>query len=213
LIDSGGKAVASCGWSHFTDKPNTEPVCPQPVWNISDPVAWMQTSLTGGGMMQTACWLMPRSICEAAGEWDQSLSLHDDGEYFTRLLLKSERQIFISDCYVYYRKVKNSLSRRRSDKAVESAFRVCELRSRHILEADGSSETRRALATLYAQFAYEFSSDAADLAAIANRRIVELSESPANCIGGEWFRRLCRAVGWQNAIRLRTCLRSLAMRR
>ena len=209
LMDSGDYVVASCGWSHFVNQPKPLNLQPQPVWHLSDPIQWMQVSLMGGGMMQTACWLTPRSICEAAGEWNESLSLHDDGEYFTRVLLKSKRQIFVPDCCVHYRRVENSLSRGRSAKAIDSAFRVCELRSRHILEADSSPETRRALATLYAQFAYEFSGDAPDLATIANLRIAELKESPARCIGGTWFRILCRTVGWRSAFRMRHGVRAV----
>ncbi len=203
LLECGWEFVASCGWSHFVGQPNGLDVQPQPVWNVSAPIEWMQVSLMGGGMMQTACWLTPRSICEAAGDWNESLSLHDDGEYFTRVLLKSEQQIFVPECCVHYRKVDNSLSRRRSTKAVESAFQVCELRCRHIRDADDTSETRRALATLFAQFVYEFSDDAPELARQANQRIRELGEAPANCIGGSLFRKIRATLGWSAAMRIR----------
>jgi len=53
--------------------------------------------------MQTATWLVSREITEAAGPWDTRLLGDDDGEYFCRVLLQSEKVKFVPDAQVYYR--------------------------------------------------------------------------------------------------------------
>jgi hypothetical protein len=39
--------------------------------------------------------LVPRTIADAAGMWDETLSLGDDGEYFTRILLAAESVLLL----------------------------------------------------------------------------------------------------------------------
>ncbi len=204
LLSAAPNAVASCAWAKFGASINNVKIRPEVVWKEADPVRWLTTSLNGGGMMQTACWLTPRQIIEKVGFWNESLSLHDDGEYFCRVLLASDHQIFVDGPLVFYRTVENSLSRQRNRKAIESAFQVCELRDGHLSSKSGSIEVNRAIATQYAQFAYEFCRAAPDLAARAVQRISNLRTSPANCIGGNAFRRLVRVLGWITAFRVRS---------
>ncbi len=208
-------SVASCAWGHFASDPRDAVVRPEPVWQIGDTVGWLTCSLSGGGMMPTEAWLAPRSLIEAAGPWDEALTVHDDGEFFTRVLLKATRNIFVPGATVYYRQVAGSLSRRPSRKAVESALAVCRSGHRHLLAAADSPAVRRALATQYAQFAYEFGVQAPDLMCEALEAIRELRVAPASAIGGRSFRRLTCALGISLALRVRASvlkLRTLGQR-
>jgi glycosyltransferase involved in cell wall biosynthesis len=200
-LASNPSSIASCAWFHFQYDP-VAAIKEQNCWRIEDPVAWLQASLSGGGMMQTACWLVPRAIAQLAGPWNESLSLHDDGEYFCRVLLSSQRQVFTEACHVAYRQVSSSLSRRRSQNAVRSAFEVCRLRSASLLARDESLGTRVALATQWGQFAYEFVSEDAVLSHEALQEIRRLNCAPANVLGGAGFRWLRRLAGWKAAFRL-----------
>jgi GT2 family glycosyltransferase len=58
--------------------------------------------------MQTATWLTSRELAETAGPWDTRLLSDDDGEYFCRVLLASERTRFAPDAKVYYRITQSS---------------------------------------------------------------------------------------------------------
>ena len=51
-----------------------------------------------------------RELSTAAGPWDERLTLDDDGEYFCRVVLASERIRFVPGNNVFYRKGANSLS-------------------------------------------------------------------------------------------------------
>ena len=68
-------------------------------------------------------YLVPRKLCFLAGDWNTSLSLNDDAEYFNRILLKSNNLINTEGCYVLYREHNDDrLSRKRSEEDIESFF-------------------------------------------------------------------------------------------
>jgi glycosyltransferase involved in cell wall biosynthesis len=204
LASGDSSAVASCAWAKFESNPQGAKVHEEPVWHVQDPVEWLVRSLSGDGMMQPAAWLVPRSVAEAAGEWDESLTLHDDGEYFARVLVHVSQNIFTPKATVFYREVPQSLSRRRDRKAVESAFAVCKSRQKTLLTARDDRESRRAIATQFAQFLYEFDAVAHDLGAEALDILNRLGVPPANVIGGKTFRRLAGSIGFSAAMRLRS---------
>ena len=197
-------SLASCAWARFSKTPDALRVEAEQVWAIADPVEWLVKSLAGGGMMQPGAWLTPRVLIDAAGPWNENLSLHDDGEFFCRVLLRAKRNIFVHEAIVYYRDVNESLSRRRGRAAIESALAVCRLRANHLLAVRDDRNSRRALATQYAQFAYEFASVAPDLTAEALAAIHELGEKPAGNIGGKLFRLSAALLGLDAAVRLRS---------
>lgn len=204
LASEPSGTIASCAWARFTNTPADSLVLPEPVWTVSEPLEWIVSSLAGGGMMQPGAWLTPRSLIDAAGPWDESLSLHDDGEFFTRVLIAAKRNVFVHGVTAFYRDTEGSLSRRRSRAAMESALAVCRLREKHLLGVRDDIASRRALATQYAQFAYEFSSAAPDLAADAMHSIRRLGVRPAVGVGGRLFRLTAATLGLEVALRLRS---------
>ncbi len=204
LHDSPPGSVASCSWLRFGDDTFSVRVHDEPVWPVEDPVEWLTESLSGGGMMQPAGWLIPRSIADASGPWDESLTLHDDGEYFARVLVRASRNVFVRDARVFYRDVSGSLSRRRSRAAIQSAFDVCSARSKLLLSARDDSRTRRAAATQFAQFAYEFRRTAPDLSKRALGAIESLGVTPRNVVGGSSFRVMSKLFGLSTALSIRS---------
>jgi hypothetical protein len=96
--------------------------------------------------MQTATWLVSRELTEAAGPWDNRLSLDDDGEYFCRVICASESVRFVPAAKVFYRSAGfNRLSTiDRSDKKLESQFLSIKIQIEHVLALDNSDETRAA---------------------------------------------------------------------
>ncbi len=199
-------AVASGPWYRFNTDVRSAIIQTEPVWTVREPVEWLIASLCGNGMMQPGAWLTPREIIAAAGPWEESLSLHDDGEFFTRVLLKATGNIFVPGATVFYREVAGSLSRKRSRRAIESALAVCRSRHRHLLAVRDDPLARRAIATQYAQFAYEFAAAAPDLGRQALRAMRELRTAPAFVIGSPAFRWLSRVFGMRLALLTRHLL-------
>jgi glycosyltransferase involved in cell wall biosynthesis len=208
LRGAPGPSVASCPWTFFVHLEQPAAVRPEPVWELREPLEWLTESLSGGGMMQTGAWLVPRQIVEAVGPWNEALSLHDDGEFFTRVLLGSAANLFVPDTLVYYRRVPGSLSQRRGRSAIESSFAVCRLRSQHLLARRDDRRVRRAIATQFAQFVYEFQAAAPDLAYQGQAAIRTLGVAPAPVIGGRAFRLISAVAGFSVALRLRALTKS-----
>jgi glycosyltransferase involved in cell wall biosynthesis len=67
------------------------------------PVEWLLRKMGENLHMQPATWLTSRQLADAAGPWDTRLRIDDDGEYFCRVLLASDRTRFVPEAKVYYR--------------------------------------------------------------------------------------------------------------
>lgn len=196
--------IASCAWGKFTNSIEQACFIQQDTWRIKDPVQWCITSWNGGGMMIPGCWLIPKPIIEKAGLWNETLTLHDDGEFMCRVLLASQGNVFVENAWVYYRQVSNSLSRKnQSYKAAKSTLDVCESYRKHVLPLEDSPIVRQALAYNYRRFMYEFHPKHKDLLDLAKQSIQTLGVKNTPLIGGENFKKLSKIVGFYNALSLR----------
>jgi hypothetical protein len=73
--------------------------------------------------MPEFAWILPRMVIGRAGPWNEFLSLNNDTEYFTRILLNSDHIAFCSQAYGYYRSGNVSLSGRCSRMSLESFYK------------------------------------------------------------------------------------------
>ena len=201
LVSKGGnKYLYSCAWGRFTEDKEESTFDPNPLWkDFEDPVDWLVTAWSGSEWMQPGVWLTHRSLIEAAGPWNESLSLHDDGEFFCRVLLNSEGIKFSSGGKVYHRQVEGSLSRLRSRKAVQSHFDICQLYETHLLARERTPRTLEACADNYAHFYYEYYPDYSDQRKEAIQRAVQLYKKKFQPSGTELFYLLRRMIGWKLA--------------
>jgi len=71
--------------------------------DYSSPIKWLVDSWNGGGMAQTSAWLTPRHLIDLAGIWNESLSINQDGEFCSRVLLQASSIQFCKEAKVYYR--------------------------------------------------------------------------------------------------------------
>jgi hypothetical protein len=154
-------------------------------------------------MMHPAAWLLPRALAEAAGPWDERLSLNDDGEYFARAVARSTGIFHRPDAISYYRSgLPSSLSGQRSRRHLESAFLAANLCSGHFLRFDNGAEMRTAAADLLQRFAYDYYPAAPDLVTKAEALARETGKAQFSPLGGKFFRIARRFVGWKCARRL-----------
>jgi GT2 family glycosyltransferase len=137
-------------------------------------------------MTQSGIFLIPRNIIEKSGPWDETLSLIDDLEFFTRLLLASFQIIFDDQAVLYYRSGLNgSLSGYQSDDAIKSAFISIDKATNNLLASDSSARTMRVCANVWQNFIYSFYPRQAALVKAAEERIKDLngSDLPFACGG------------------------------
>ena len=102
---SDPRILFSSAWAYFMYRPEAAQFKPTQLWEDLAPVDWMLTKWTHNLHMQTATWLVSRELTESAGPWNTKLLGDDDGEYFSRVVLRSRAIQFVPDAKVYYRVV------------------------------------------------------------------------------------------------------------
>lgn len=197
----GAPVLLAAEWSRFTVSPAEARLVPDALWQDLDPVTWQTLALEGNLMMHPAAWLVARELSDAAGEWDETLTLNDDGEYFARVRFASSRIQFCPGARSLYRSGRpDSLSAPNSRTALQSAFHSHELIHALLLRHDGSERARRACADGWMHFAYAATGVASDLALEASRQAQALGGSRLEPPGGRLFRLACRLFGWRRTL-------------
>ena len=204
LLECDEDAVASGPWVRFEKDPNEREVIPEAVWQDLEPDEFLIRSWSGGGMMPIFGWMSPRSVIERAGTWDETLTLNDDGEFFTRVVLQASRIRFCAGAMGYYRTAPtSSLSRDTSRQALISELTSIDLCAKQLLSRREDLEARRSCAYLYQRFAYYAYSIQRDLAEMAECKARALGGCDLASPGGRLFRLLSSVIGWKQATRLR----------
>ena len=114
--------------------------------------------------MQTATWLVSRSLSHAAGPWDTELLGDDDGEYFCRIKQHCEGIRFIGAARVFYRMVSsNRLSYvGRSDRKKQAHLRSMRIHIECLLALEDSPRARAACLTYLQRYMHYFYPDHQD---------------------------------------------------
>lgn len=151
LLKAEPGTVAFCNWTSFPAG-KLRGFSPE-LSALTDPIELLTQLWLRGEMILPHCYLVPRPIIEAAGPWDESLSLNDDGEFFCRVLVAANKLIFVEGAGVYYRRENTmSLSQRVSEEAADSMWRSLQSNADRLLSCRDTSETRRAIAGTYSTF-------------------------------------------------------------
>jgi glycosyltransferase involved in cell wall biosynthesis len=200
--------VASCAWGRFSDDPAKAVFSDASVARDFSAVDFLVHCSGGHYMMHPSAWLTPRTVVERAGPWDETLTLNDDGEYFCRVLLAGTGIAFVPGAQSFYRSgLAGSLSQRRDERSRRSQFRSVESIDRHLLAAEDSPRTRRAVANYYQHFIHDFFPAPADLMRRAADRVAALGGSSLRPSMGPKTAAAARWLGWKNVWRLRHWLR------
>lgn len=142
----GKRTLLSSPWGTFMYRQSRARFVPTALWQDLSPLEWLLRKMEHNLYMQTATWLVSRELTEAAGPWDSGLAVDDDGEYFCRVLLRSEGIRFVPDARVFYRlpgvtRLSNIGS---SHSRMESQFRSMQLHIRYLRSLDDSERVRAA---------------------------------------------------------------------
>ena len=192
--------VASGEWARFYHNPQEALFITQSLWQNMPAVDWLVCAWENHLMMHPGAWLVPRKISDKAGLWNEDLSLNDDGEYFSRILLASEGVKFCQGAKTYYRSGNTgSLSGTKSLKARQSQFLSLSLGTNNLLARENSPRTRHTCAIAFQRFIYDVYPDVSELSKQAAIKVKELGGSNLQPTGGRIFQLLSKLVGWQQA--------------
>ena len=203
LRSAGPRTLASSGWGYFRARPEAAKFAPTPLWESLDPVEWMTRKWEHNLHMQTATWLASRELSAAAGPWDARLLGDDDGEYFSRVIMRSDGIRFVPEGRVYYRI--SDASRLSyigaSDRKMDAQYLGMEMQIGYLRSLADTDRVREACIVYLETWLGHFHPNRPD--------IVERARSLARALGRElrlptlswkydWIR---RAFGWQAAKR------------
>lgn len=195
------RCVASAEWARFTRDPAEATFLSDETWLDLEPVEWLVRAWRdGGGMLYPALWLVPRQVMLNAGPWLPELSLNDDGELFTRVILASEKVLFCEGSRTYYRSgISGSLSGLKSREGWESQFKVIDLCQGYLLAREDSERTHRVCSMLWQRFALAAYPYCRSLANEALRRARALHSVELVPDGGRLFHVVTLIAGWKVA--------------
>jgi glycosyltransferase involved in cell wall biosynthesis len=195
------RTVLSCGWGSFMYRPSRARFTPTALWTDLSPTEWLMRKMGQNLHMQTATWLVSRTVTNAAGPWDTRLLSDDDGEYFCRVLRASDGVRFVPEARVFYRI--SGFGRLSyigaSQKKMEALLASMRLNIGYLLALEDSCRTRSACINYLQTWVYFFYPSRPDL--------VREAEKLAATLGGElktprlsWKYDLIRRLfGWKVA--------------
>ena len=198
-------AVAMSEWGRFynddiqTFKPN-----PQSVWRDMKGVDWLVEAIHDAEpMMQAGMFLIPKSLAEKAGPWNEELALIDDFEYFCRLFCEAEEILFVPNTTLFYRSgLQGSLSAQKSRRARESECASILLGTSHILKKRADEQARQACANVCQHLIYDLYPKHPDLREKLQQRVSECGKPNIQPSGGRYFQKLRPWIGWKLARRV-----------
>ena len=139
-----------------------------------------------------------------AGPWDESLQVNQDGEYFCRVVAKSEGVQFHSDLEVFYRREGGGVSRFSSEKA-DSLFRSIQSMETVALALEDSPRMQQMVSNRYQIFIYTAYPTRPDLIRQATDRLRHLPSptiSNPNAVS-PISKAISATLGWKALTQLR----------
>lgn len=184
--------LLSSEWGRFRYRTRNAQFTPTALWQELPPVEWLLRKMTLNVWMQPGSWLVSRQLIDAAGPWDERLSFDDDGEYFCRVISKSQGVPFVRGAKTFYRVTGlESLSTvDNSNKKIESAWLSIQLHIRYLRQLEDSERTRQAGVSFLQTWFTMFDPYRMD--------IIEQMQELAQKLGGEVRRlHLVEALRWK----------------
>jgi len=191
--------LASCQWAYFYENHrliNFEKETTHKNYNY--PLDWFYDNHTyDSGMLGAWLWLIPKELLDKAGCWDERLSLNNDFDFSTRLLVASNGIKFAKEARLFYRKgVENSLTLKTNKRAFQSALLTTELAMKTILSVENSDRLRKLFADRFQSWIYQMYPGNKDIISKMRNHIQNLGGSQLKPKGGILFYLLTTIFPW-----------------
>jgi glycosyltransferase involved in cell wall biosynthesis len=153
----------------------------------------------GGGMMYPAMWLIPAEILRRAGSWRDDVTLMNDQEFFTRVVLAARAVLLCPESLSYYRKGHPSMSSIKTERAWRSYFLVTELCVDRLLAEECSDRTKRVASFMWQRVANSCYPYQRALGSEAQRRAELLHSDRLFLPAGRSYNLISAIFGWKIA--------------
>lgn len=178
--------------------------------DFTDSMDWLFASMLEGFYLPPHCWLVPRSVVDAAGEWDERLLQNQDGEFFSRILESASEVIWVPGAVSYYRRENvSSVSQVKGRLYSESLLLAANLiRDRMLKHAQGDVSLRRIVSALYLRILYRMDLSDQEMVDQVWSEIRKLGLPPRSlCVGSKKFARLKSLLGWHLAFKAKSLIK------
>lgn len=165
-------------------------------------------------MMFPAAWFGERSLFQSIGDWDESLLVNQDGEYFARVIQKASCIQFTTTTEVYYRRGLTQSASSFTPEKADSLFRSTESMAQTALKLEDSTRMRQMVANRWQHFIYTAYPSRPDLIQAAQTNLKKLPEpNISNPIAvsplSQWVSRI---LGWKTLTQVRMLRSKLTFR-
>lgn len=197
--------VAVGQWAFLKDQVDDVQFKEEAVYYTGDPVEWLCRLWSHETMMPNHGYLIPRKVLERAGKYyDENIYLNIDFEYFTRIILASEKVIYCPDSICYYRKgvvgaktLKPKMEKRLS--ALNSRRKAIG----YLLKKEKSERTIEASRMAVTLLTYSYP----EILRFSSKVLSDLHLGKFAKFGGRKFRFLTVLFGFKNAVRVKGMLK------
>ncbi|WP_295720256.1 glycosyltransferase family 2 protein [Mucilaginibacter sp.] len=141
--------------------------------------------------------IIPKSILEQAGLWNENLSLNDDLEFFTRIFLSAEKIVFNNAAILYYRSGIEGLSSKKGSAAYTSLYKSILLSTEMVVKRYNSSLIKQSCANFLQCFIYDVYPDEKELIGYAEKKIIEYGGANFPFPSGAYTKFLASILGWK----------------
>jgi len=156
-------------------------------------------------MYQCGLWLFHRDLFKYSGLWDERLSLINDTEFFSRILLHVKKLYYATNCKLYYRTnfKSGSLSQQTTLKAIESALLSVDLMAGYVRSMQQSDTIEKIIAMSYADVLWLSYPAHPHMTKLVEQRLKDFPVDyyMDNSTGG-YFYFIKKVIGWKWAKRL-----------
>ncbi|MEC7784130.1 MAG: glycosyltransferase family 2 protein [Bacteroidota bacterium] len=106
LEQNRGLLIATCKWDYFSDSSGLNDIKEElrsVYGSFCEMKDFLEQLAQSGGFFPPHAYLLPRKIVHDSGNWLEYLQINQDGEYFSRIFLRSQGVLFSERSKVYYR--------------------------------------------------------------------------------------------------------------
>ena len=140
-------AVVFCGYEEFVHEIPSEVQNRFLYHDYTSPIGLLIDIWAKGAMIPLSCYLISKTMSSVVGNWDERLSMNDDGDYFSRVLMKATKVYFVENCCFFYRRGHISLSTaNRFSEAKLTSLLFSYKKQKSILAIEDNLKVRNALA-------------------------------------------------------------------
>jgi glycosyltransferase involved in cell wall biosynthesis len=142
--------------------------------------------------------MIPSELVKKAGPWNETLSLNDDLDFYTRVFLNTEKIIFNHNSLFYYRSGISGLSGKKGDKAYQSLYNSILYPVNNVLARyNHDALLLISCANMWQSFIYEVYPFQQQLLASAQAQIDKIAKPDLKFMASGYTKLMVSVLGWK----------------